>query len=182
MGGIGCLLTGARAISQATFRVGPTLRRAGRVGCRSIRRSRITCKKDSSDRTPFASSWNSASWCAELPIPGLHGLYRTEQTGNSDRRTRIRCSGNCMVGPRIRRVLASVLDERAARSQKAPLGGLGRDRRLLDEHATFVRETEQELKASAAQKNTSTRCRICPPGTQAKTTTTSPRSARCKSS
>jgi hypothetical protein len=51
-----------------------------------------------------------------------------------------------------RAALASVLDDVRADLEKLRSVVSTEDRRLLDEHATFVRETEKELAADAAQK------------------------------
>ena len=51
-----------------------------------------------------------------------------------------------------REALASVLDAVSADLGKVGAAVGAEDRRLLDEHATFVREMEQDLKAAAAEK------------------------------
>src|SRR5438874_2971602 len=53
-----------------------------------------------------------------------------------------------------REVLASVLDDVKDDLKKVRSAVSAEDRRLLDEHAAFVREMEQELKAAKEQKNT----------------------------
>jgi hypothetical protein len=53
-----------------------------------------------------------------------------------------------------RAVLASVLDDVQEDLKKVSKAVSADDRRLLDEHATFVREMEQELKASVGEKVT----------------------------
>src|SRR5438874_5812261 len=50
-------------------------------------------------------------------------------------------------------VLASVLDDVKDDLKKVRSAVSAEDRRLLDEHASFVREMEQELKAAKEQKN-----------------------------
>jgi hypothetical protein len=51
-----------------------------------------------------------------------------------------------------RQLLASVLDDVKDDLKKVSNAVSAEDRRLLDEHATFVREMEQDLKAAAQQK------------------------------
>jgi hypothetical protein len=53
-----------------------------------------------------------------------------------------------------RELLASVLDDVKDDLQKVSKAVSAEDRRLLDMHTTFVREMEQDLKASAQQKTT----------------------------
>ena len=61
---------------------------------------------------------------------------------------RIRCSPNSTAACKDRETLASILDDVQRRSEKGRRRRQRRGRRLLDEHATFVREMEKELKAS----------------------------------
>ena len=76
--------------------------------------------------------------------------------------------------------LKSILDDIQADLGKLRSAVSAEDRQLLEEHATFVREMEQELQ-SAGKDPSATRC---PRSSRAsrKRTTTSPRSARCRSS
>ena len=79
-----------------------------------------------------------------------------------------------------RESLKSILDDLQDDLKKVGSKVSAEDRQLLEEHATFVREMEQELQGRPKARTSATPSPSSSRGSR-RTTTTSPRSARCRS-
>ncbi len=149
MRGIGCLLTG---IELFPGNIQGGSRHAGRLGqraSRSTRRSRTTSRADPATRTRFGSlefgvmvpdradTWTRMVYAGPnkpiAPIDDPYQMFAKLYGRVKDRES-----------------LKSILDDVQDDLKKVGAAVSAEDRQLLDEHATFVREMEQELKAPEA--------------------------------
>ena len=147
MRGIGCLLTG---IELFPGNIQGGSRHAGRLGqraSRSTRRSRTTCRSDPATRTRFGSlefgvmvpdradTWTRMVYAGPnkpiAPIDDPYQMFAKLYGRVKDQES-----------------LKSVLDDLQDDLKKVGAAVSAEDRQLLDEHATFVREMEQELQAA----------------------------------
>ena len=144
MRGIGCLLTGIDCF-PATSKAAATRPPAGRAASRSIRRSRTSCKRNEATRTRFGSlefgvmvperadTWTRMVYAgANKPIAPIDDPYQM--------------FGKLYGRQKDQESLRSILDDVQADLKKVGSLVSAADRRLLEEHATFVRELEQELR------------------------------------
>ena len=99
-------------------------------------------------RAPASARSNSASWSPTGPTPGR--AWSTPAPIGPSRRSTIpiRCSTGSMAGCAIRRPSAACSTICAATCSGSPSAVSAEDRRLLEEHATFVREMERDLRAN----------------------------------
>jgi Protein of unknown function (DUF1552) len=150
MRGIGCLLTGIE-LFPGNIQGGSHTPAGWSSGISIDQEMKNFLQKDTATRTRFGSlelgvmvpdradTWTRMSYSGpNKPLPPVDDPYQLF---------------NKLYGKvKDRQALASVLDE--IQDDLKKLGGKvsAEDRRLLDEHATFVREMEQELKAASTAK------------------------------
>jgi hypothetical protein len=149
MRGIGCLLTGAE-LFPGNIQGGSHTPAGWASGLSIDQEVRTFLQKDPATRTRFGSlefgvlvpdradTWTRMVYAGpNKPVTPISDPYQM--------------FGKLYGKVKDREVLASVLDD--VRDDLKKLSGTvsAEDRRLLDEHATFVREMEQELRASASQ-------------------------------
>ena len=146
MRGIGCLLTGTE-LFPGNIQGGSDTPAGWSSGISIDQELKKFLQKDAATRTRFGSletgvmvpdradTWTRMSYAgANKPLAPIDDPYQmfAKLYGSSK---------NCDV-------LASILDDVAADLKKVGAAVSSDDRKLLDEHATFVREMEQELKAA----------------------------------
>ena len=155
-------------------------RPAGPRASRSTRRSRTSSRR-TRQRKRASARWSSASWFPIAPTPGRAWSYAgREQADHADRRP----------VPDVQQALRPREGPRGAREHPRRREGRpeeGRRRRQRRGQAscsrstrTFVREMEKELKAVEGRGRRPPRA-AARAGRQGRTTTTSRRSARCRS-
>jgi hypothetical protein len=146
MRGIGCLLTGTE-LYPGNIQGGSHTPAGWAKGLSIDQEIKTFLQKDEATKTRFgtlefgvmvpdrADTWTRMVYSAgNKPIAPIDDPYQMF---------------NKLYGrSKDREVLASVLDDLSADLKKVGGAVSAEDRRLLDEHATFVREMEQELKAS----------------------------------
>jgi hypothetical protein len=150
MRGIGCLLTGA-ALYPGNIQGGSHTPAGWASGISVDQEVKNFLQKDPATRTRFGSlelgvmvpdradTWTRMSYAGpNKPLAPIDDPYQTfaKLYGKS----------------KDRALLASVLDDVAEDLKKVSREVSAEDRRILDEHTTFVREMEEELKASAKEK------------------------------
>lgn len=150
MRGIGCLLTGTE-LFPGNIQGGSDTPAGWASGISIDQEIKNFLQKDPSTRTRFGSlefgvlvpdradTWTRMVYAGAnkpiAPIDDPYQMFHKLYGQMKDRET-----------------LASVLDELQEDLQKLSQAVNSADRRLLDEHATFVREMEQELRAAAEAK------------------------------
>ena len=146
MRGIGCLLTGVE-LFPGNIQGGSDTPAGWAKGISIDQEIKNFLHKDLATRTRFGSlefgvmvpdradTWTRMSYAdANKPLAPIDDPYQMF---------------NKLYGrSKDREVLASVLDDLTADLKKVQAAVSAEDRRLLDEHAQFVREMEQELKAA----------------------------------
>ncbi|HKA06394.1 MAG TPA: DUF1552 domain-containing protein [Gemmataceae bacterium] len=149
MRGIGCLLTGVE-LFPGNIQGGSDTPAGWAKGISVDQEIKNFLQKDLATRTRFGSlefgvmvpdradTWTRMSYAdANKPLAPIDDPYQMF---------------NKLYGrSKDREVLASVLDDLIADLKKVQAAVSAEDRRLLDEHAQFVREMEQELKAAKAE-------------------------------
>ena len=160
MRGIGCLLTGVELFPGNIQGGSDTPAGWAKRASRSTRRSRTTCRRTPATRTRFGSLEfgvmvpDRADTWTRMVYAGAEQAARADRRPVPDVRQALR--------PRAR--TGRALRERAGRRARTTSKKVGapvsaEDRQLLDEHATFVREMEQELQAAEGQDVGPRRCR-----------------------
>ena len=140
-------------LTPATSRAAPTRPPAGPAASRSTRKSSSILQQDAATRTRFGSlefgvmvpdradTWTRMVYAgANKPVAPIDDPYQM--------------FAKLYGKVKDREMLASVLDDVQDDLKKVRGAVSSDDRRLLDEHATFVREMEQELRTTA-------QCRPC---------------------
>ena len=151
MRGIGCLLTGRRAVPRQHPGRLATPRPAGPAGISIDQEIKNYLQSDPATRTRFGSlefgvmvpdradTWTRMVYAGpNKPIAPIDDPYQMFA----------KLYGRMKDQESLKSVLDDLQDDLQARSARAVSA---EDRQLLDEHATFVREMEQELKATGGQ-------------------------------
>jgi hypothetical protein len=150
MRGIGCLLTG-KELFPGNIQGGSDTPAGWCSGISIDQEIRNYLQKDAATRTRFGSlefgvmvpdradTWTRMVYAGpNKPLAPVDDPYQM--------------FGKLYGKTKDREALASVLDDVSADLKKVSSAVGAADRRLLDEHATFVREMEQELKSAAEAK------------------------------
>ena len=157
MRGIGCLLTGIELFPGNIQGGSDTPGRLGQAASRSTRRSRTTCRSDPATRTRFGSLEFGVHGARPGRHLDPHGLRRAEQADRADRRPvpDVRQALRPDEGPGEPARASSTTCRTTCKKVGATVSA--EDRQLLEEHATFVREMEQELQGRPTARTSATR-------------------------
>ena len=149
MRGIGCLLTGIELFPGNIQGGSDTPAGWAKGISRRPGDQELTSRRTPRPRRASAR-WNSASWCPNGPTPGRAGATPGANKPITPIDDPYQLFNKLYGRAKDREALASVLDE--VKDDLKKVGGTvgAADKKLLEEHATFVREMEKELKEQKA--------------------------------